>query len=556
MAEPKTILAPLGQIDDNPYQTRQTYDEAGIVELAEDIQRMSAARPGTKGLIHVPVGRLMPDGRVQLGVGHRRKRAFDYLHAQHGDGWGHLPLEIADLSDEDMMAMAWSENSQREEVSAIEKALAIKRAMDEFGYSLVQLGKRWGLSKSAVSNTLRLLKLPDEVKDLVQGGDLDERHARELLPIVQVAGSKREAVKLAKETAKHGWSARIVNAQVSQAMHRLTREIDARMLDWSDWGDVVWPPAGWPYEARNCKPACRTCAHHVRGKCNQVKAYDARLETWHRRLATLAGEKADLPVVDNYEPTIPAAIVEKAKEKGCPHLAVRHTSWGNSDGVLVDESLPDVYYVCAKGRGCDCLKEKEAAEPEDPQRAALLAWQAEQAAQAGAIHLETLEKLAEAFRYALQQLAPRRVPLFVALVKRSVRWGDPPMPYDDIPKMAQTLAELTAGDSANRVGRALLRRAEVYGLARMATPIDEVEARLHILQDLIDEARLQGRKPVEWMVVAETTRIQEIFDAHLGRQDLRDEFARLQAEIAAFSQEKREPRYERLVLRKGDDDHA
>jgi hypothetical protein len=136
----------------------------------------------------------------------------------------------------------------------------------------------------------------------------------------------------------------------------------------------------------------------------------------------------------------------------------------------------------------------------------------------------------------LELLGPHYRALLVALVKRSVRWGDPPLPYDDIPKMAQTLADLTAGDSANRVGRALLRRAEVYGLARMATPIDEVEARLRILQDLIDEARLQGRKPVEWMVVGETTRIQAVFDAHLGRQDLRDEFARLQAEIAAFSQ--------------------
>jgi ParB/RepB/Spo0J family partition protein len=549
--EPKIILAPLGQIDDNPYQTRQTYDEAGIVELAEDIQRMSAARPGTKGLIHVPVGRLMPDGRVQLGVGHRRKRAFDYLHAQHGDGWGHLPLEIADLSDEDMMAMAWSENSQREEVSAIEKALAIKRAMDEFGYSLAQVGERWGLSKSAVSNTLRLLKLPDEVKDLVQSRDLDERHARELLPVVQVAGNKREAVKLAKETAKHGWSAGTVNAQVNQTMHRLTREIDARMLDWDDWG-----PDYLPSECQVCKAACRGCVYQVRGKCNQVKAYDAKLETWHKRLATLAGEKAGLPVVDNYEPTISAAIVEKAKEKDCPNLAVRHTSWRDSNAVLVDESLPDVYYVCAKGRGCACLKEKEAAEPEDPQRAAWLAWLEEQQAEAAATHSEMVEEMGKWFERMVFLLEARNRALLVALVKRTVRWGNPPMPYDDIPKMAQTLADLTAGDPSNRVGRALLRRAEVYGLARMATPIDEVEARLRILQDLIDEARLQGRKPVEWMVKEEVTSIQKIFDAHPGHQDLRDELARLQAEIEAFSQEKREPRYERLVLNREGDDHV
>jgi hypothetical protein len=245
-----------------------------------------------------------------------------------------------------------------------------------------------------------------------------------------------------------------------------------------------------------------------------------------------------LSVVDNYEPTLSAAVLERARERECPHLAVRHTNWENSDAVLVDESLPGVYYVCTQGRGCACLKEKEAAEPEDPQRAAWLAWQGEQKQKAAELYLETLEEMAKWFERFVFTIEARNQALLVALVKRVVRYGNPPMPYADVPKMARTLADLTVRDGpAGTVGAELLRRAEVYGLARMATPIDEIKARLRILQDQIDEARLRGRKPVEWMVKGEVERIQDIFDAHPGRQDLRDELARLQAEIAAFSQE-------------------
>ena len=98
---------PVGMIDDNPFQPRTDY--TGIEELAADI--------AANGLLQVPKGRRMPDGRVQLQYGHRRLRAVMQL------GWKTMPVEVQTLIDDhDMAVRAWSENHNRQDFTAIDQA--------------------------------------------------------------------------------------------------------------------------------------------------------------------------------------------------------------------------------------------------------------------------------------------------------------------------------------------------------------------------------------------------------------------------------------------------
>ena len=194
-----TIKVRLERIGDNPFQTRQVYDETGIEELAADIRGLRSARAETMGLIQVPLGRLvvflgeddgaarvldpgefggveaaleaMPTAVVELAAGHRRLRAFRHLESiEGGDGFYEMmPVDVGVLSDQAMADIAWSENAKRSDLSAVEEGAAIKRAQEEFGYSLAVVSQRWGLSRSAASNKVRLLELPCSLRRSQQG---------------------------------------------------------------------------------------------------------------------------------------------------------------------------------------------------------------------------------------------------------------------------------------------------------------------------------------------------------------------------------------------------
>jgi hypothetical protein len=183
------VRIPIERVFDNPFQTRQVYTD--IEELAESILKMKSARPETSGLIQVPTGRIViENGRqtkvlnpdeyggvesclgdeplavVQLAVAHRRKRAFAHLLQVQGDeDYATFPVEILVLDDRRMSDIAWEENNQRKDLTAIEEAEALQRAIEEFGYTQAEIGERWGLSQSAVANKIRLLQLPEQAQE-------------------------------------------------------------------------------------------------------------------------------------------------------------------------------------------------------------------------------------------------------------------------------------------------------------------------------------------------------------------------------------------------------
>ncbi|MFO7537594.1 MAG: ParB/RepB/Spo0J family partition protein [Chloroflexota bacterium] len=199
---------PLSIIRDNPWQTRLAIDPDHVAELAADIKR--------NGLLQPAVGRVVFDTAaefrilstddvkklnetdmlgsqrgiyVQLALGHNRRAAFGVLAADEPDKYGRLPIQIGYYTDEQMAKMAWSENEQRLDLSPLEEAQAIQKAMTDFGWSQAAAGENFGLGRATVANKLRLLKLPSEVREQLHSGQISARQASAMLPLYSLPES-------------------------------------------------------------------------------------------------------------------------------------------------------------------------------------------------------------------------------------------------------------------------------------------------------------------------------------------------------------------------------
>lgn len=165
--EPETgSSAPVEAITANPFQPREVFDEAAIDELAASIRE--------KGLLQPLLVRRSGSG-YQLIAGERRFRA-----AQRA-GLTRVPITLRDADDREALELALIENLQRENLNPIEEARAFKRLADEFSLTQEEIAQRVSKSRSAVTNSLRLLQLPREVIAQLESGELSAGHARSLL---------------------------------------------------------------------------------------------------------------------------------------------------------------------------------------------------------------------------------------------------------------------------------------------------------------------------------------------------------------------------------------
>jgi ParB/RepB/Spo0J family partition protein len=172
----------LDLIGDNPYQPRHTYHKQDIDDLAASIK--------INGLLQVPVARRV-DGKMQLGFGHLRKRAFLKLAKENPKQWGTMPLDIRDLTDKQLAAFALEENIKRRDITPIEVARAIDNYLTVFTDSTEQdLAKTLNMSQGNISNMRRVLKLPDEVLEKIDLGRINFTMGRELLVFQGVPNEK------------------------------------------------------------------------------------------------------------------------------------------------------------------------------------------------------------------------------------------------------------------------------------------------------------------------------------------------------------------------------
>lgn len=229
-----TARVVLSMIDDNPYQVRTEYGD--LSDLTESLVSLAEALPATSGLIQVPLARQV-EGRVQLALGHRRRRAFMEL-ARGGNGeYATLPVQIADLDNQAMADIAWSENEKRRDVSDVERALAIEIAMRDFGWTQTEVGRRWGISQPTVANLLRLLRLPEKVQGLIRQAAITGRHGRALLPLVDLEARWETYLDMLQDGAPGQYrSVESVEREVSGYITRVTYALEA--VDW----DANWDP--------------------------------------------------------------------------------------------------------------------------------------------------------------------------------------------------------------------------------------------------------------------------------------------------------------------------
>src|SRR5258708_17693758 len=157
----------LDLIDENPYQTRRTFDPAALNELAESIKASGLAQP-----IVVRPG---ANGRYMLVLGERRCRASRLA------GKTTVSAIVRRLGDEQAAEMTVVENLQRQDLNCLEQAQAFARLSRDFNLTQEQIGQRTGVSRESVANYVRLLKLPQRVLDLLGEGKLGFSEARLLL---------------------------------------------------------------------------------------------------------------------------------------------------------------------------------------------------------------------------------------------------------------------------------------------------------------------------------------------------------------------------------------
>jgi ParB family transcriptional regulator, chromosome partitioning protein len=195
------VEIPLDLIDENPYQTRRTFNADALNELAESIKASGLAQP-----IVVRPG---ANGRYLLVLGERRCRASKLA------GNATVPAILRTLGDEQAAEMTVVENLQRQDLNCLEQAQAFARLSREFNLTQEQIGKRTGASRESVANYMRLLKLPPSVLDLVGQGKIGFSEARLLLEASSYMDVDALEL-LAKTTVEQGFTVKELKERVER----------------------------------------------------------------------------------------------------------------------------------------------------------------------------------------------------------------------------------------------------------------------------------------------------------------------------------------------------
>jgi ParB family chromosome partitioning protein len=196
---PDLRRVPLELISPNPRQPRRTFDEAGIVALADSLRE--------RGVLQPVLVRPLPGGTYELIAGERRWRAAQLAELET------VPAIVQPHEDRDTLELALIENMAREDLNPVEEARACALLVDELGLTREDVGRRVGRSRVAVSNLMRLLDLPDEILDLLVEGKLTEGHGRALLTAPDHADRRR----LGRAAAETGWTVRETEARARAA---------------------------------------------------------------------------------------------------------------------------------------------------------------------------------------------------------------------------------------------------------------------------------------------------------------------------------------------------
>jgi ParB-like chromosome segregation protein Spo0J len=409
---------PLDRVVDNPFQYRQHYGPEGLRDLATNIASLAWQLPTTSGLQQAPMARMMwrdaagaltpvdavlyehsaaiesllrdPNAVAQLAYGHRRHRAFlalangpaaidpkgefDWPRPEPTE-FGTLPVTLMYLDDQAMAEFALAENSQREDVSAIEEAALLQRMIDELGISIEDVGRKFGWSRSTTSNKLRLLRLPDKTRKYVLAGDLSEKHARTLL---RLADAPAVLDDVAYDCRSQSWSTRTLDEKITGRIAELPGMPDGQRVQYlgrygtdlySQSWDYDWVPDGVPIVG-----PCNGCPKRVTftgepgPRCVDLHCHKAKMQLWPVENYKRQRQAAQIALDDLHGGT---ALVDLLTDGGRRRVLVldKAASWGDKSVTLFryrgmdGDALKLVVENQECGPECKCLaacyKERE-----------------------------------------------------------------------------------------------------------------------------------------------------------------------------------------------------
>lgn len=211
-SEQKSLLRnlPVDMLKPGKYQPRRGMGQEALVELADSIRK--------QGVIQPIIVRAISTGNYEIIAGERRWRAAQLANIHE------VPVVVRDISDEQAIAFALIENIQREDLNAIDVAMSLQRLIKEFSITHENAAGIVGKSRATITNLLRLLELPEEIKSMLERGELDMGHARALLPL-----SLANQLTIAKIVIAKGLSARATESLVRQLQQ--DRQITKRSVD-------------------------------------------------------------------------------------------------------------------------------------------------------------------------------------------------------------------------------------------------------------------------------------------------------------------------------------
>ena len=198
MTNDKIYELPLSEVDVNVNQPRKNFSEQSLKELAESIKVHGVIQP----IIVVKKGE-----RYMIIAGERRYRASKLVGNQT------IPAVIKDYSDSEIAEVSLLENLQREDLNPMECARAMKKLMDDYGWTQEKVADRLGKSRPVVANTVRLLNLEPEVIEMIEQGKISAGHARSLVAVT----NKKAQIKLAKQVCEKKLTVRDLEKAVRQA---------------------------------------------------------------------------------------------------------------------------------------------------------------------------------------------------------------------------------------------------------------------------------------------------------------------------------------------------
>ncbi|MFJ7953839.1 nucleoid occlusion protein [Lysinibacillus sp. NPDC096418] len=200
-AAEEVIKLPIDKIVPNRFQPRTIFDDDKIEELSRTIH--------THGVIQPIVVRSTADNQYEIIAGERRYRAMKKLQ------WTEVPAIVRDLSDKETASIALIENLQREELTAIEEAVAYQKLLELHELTQEALAQRLGKGQSTVANKLRLLKLPEEVQQAILKREISERHARALIAIKD----RPLQLQVLQQTLENDWNVRNLEEHIHMLLH-------------------------------------------------------------------------------------------------------------------------------------------------------------------------------------------------------------------------------------------------------------------------------------------------------------------------------------------------